>query len=103
MQRAYQKEKIESNKQRKESNQNKFVEKGGIPDIVKSFGEVDGSVNRTRTCPGLVKTIRNGPRKIKNLIEGKPPRQKRAWRGKRMELYSRKKSRRNRMMLSESV
>ena len=67
--RAYQKEKIKSNEQSKEgASRNQFVEKGGMPDRVKSFREIDSRQDRRRARPGFVKPIRNGLRKIKNLI-----------------------------------
>ena len=49
------------------------------------------------TGPGFVKPIRNGLRKVpvQNLIKCRPSRAKPAWREKRMELDSRKKSRRD--------
>ena len=57
-----------TSKARREASQNKFVEKGGMPDRVKSFGEINGRENRPRARPGFVKPIRNGLRKVKNLI-----------------------------------
>ena len=67
--RAYQKEKIESNEQSKrEASRNEFVEKGGMPDRVKSFREIDSRQDRPRARPEFVKPIRNGLRKVQNLI-----------------------------------
>ena len=77
-------------------------EKGGVPDRVKSFREVDCSENRPRARPGFVKLIRDELRKVQNLIQSRPSKVKLAWRGERMELDSRKKSRRDRMMRSKS-
>ena len=57
---------------RREASQNQFVKKGGIPDRVKSFREINGRQNRPRARPGFVKPIRNGLRKIQNLIECRP-------------------------------
>ena len=57
-----------TNKAMTEASRNKFVEKGGMPDRVKSFRETDSRENRPRARPGFVKSIRNGLRKIKNLI-----------------------------------
>ena len=61
-------------KARRYASQNKFVEKGGVPDRVKSFGEVDSSKSRPRARLGFDKTIRNGLRKIHNLIKSRPSR-----------------------------
>ena len=44
-----------TNKTRREASQNKFVEKGGMPDRVKSLREIDGGENRPRARPGFVK------------------------------------------------
>ena len=86
----------------REASQNQFMKKGGMPDRVESFGEINSRENRPRARPGFVKPIRNGLRKVQNLIECRPPVRKPAWRGERMELDSRKKSRRDRMMRSNS-
>ena len=56
-------------KARREDSRNKFVEKGRMPDRVKSFGEIDSRQDRPRARPGFVKSIRNGLRKEQNLIE----------------------------------
>ena len=96
--RAYQKELSPTSKARKETSQNKFVKKDGVPDRGESFRKIDSSENRPRTWPGFVKSIRNGLKKKQNLIESSRPERKPAWRGKRTELDSRKKSRRDRMM-----
>ena len=56
--RAYQKGKIDSNEQsKKEASRNEFVEKGGMPDRVKSFREVNSRENRPRARLGFVKSI----------------------------------------------
>ena len=55
-------------KARREASQNKFLEKGGMPDRVKSFREIDSRQDRPRARPGSVKPIRNGLRKVQNLI-----------------------------------
>ena len=73
-----------------------------MPDRVKSFGEVNSSENRPRAPSGFVKFIRNGLRKEQNLIESRLFGRKPAWRGERMKVGSRKKSRRDRMMRSKS-
>ena len=57
-----------TSKPRREASQNEFVKKGGIPDRVENFREVDCSKNRPRARPGFVKPIRNGLRKVQNLI-----------------------------------
>ena len=57
-----------TSKARKEASRNEFVEKGGMPDRVKSFGEINSRLDRPRAQHGLVKPIRNELRKIKNLI-----------------------------------
>ena len=52
----------------REAGRNKFVEEGGMPDTVKSFREIDSRQDRPRARPGFVKSIRNGQRKVQNLI-----------------------------------
>ena len=54
------------------ASRNKFMEKSGMPDRVKSLGKVDRSENRPRARLGFDKTIRNGRRRIKNLIGSGP-------------------------------
>ena len=61
-----------TSKARREASRNEFVEKSGMPDRVKSFGEIASRENRSRAPPGFVKPIRNGPRKVQNLIECRP-------------------------------
>ena len=63
-----------TSKARREASRNEFMEKGGIPDRVKSFGEIDSRQDRPRAQPGFVKPIRNGLRKVQNLIECRPSR-----------------------------
>ena len=63
-----------TSKARREASRNKFVEKSGVPDIIESLGKVDRSKNRPRARLDFVKFIRNGLRKIKNLIRSRPPR-----------------------------
>ena len=63
-----------TSKARREASRNEFVEKGGMPDRVKSFGEIDRGENRPRVRPGFVKPIRNGLRKEQNLIKCRPSR-----------------------------
>ena len=57
-----------TNTARRKASRNKFVEKSGMPDRVKSFREINGGEDHPRARPGFVKSIRNGPRKIQNLI-----------------------------------
>ena len=45
-----------------------FVEKGRMPDRVKSFREINNREDRPRAWPGFVKPIRDGLRKVHNLI-----------------------------------
>ena len=40
-------------KARREASQSEFLEKGGIPDRVKSFGEIDSREDRPRARPGV--------------------------------------------------
>ena len=61
-----------TSKARREASRNKFVQKGGMPDRVKSFREIDSRQDRPRARPGFVKPIRNGLRKIQNLIKCRP-------------------------------
>ena len=57
-----------TSKTRREASRNEFMEKGGMPDRVKSFGEINSRENRSRARPEFVKPIRNGLRKVQNLI-----------------------------------
>ena len=52
-----------TSKARREANQNQFMEKGTMPDRVKSFQEIDSKENCLRARPGFVKSIRNELRK----------------------------------------
>ena len=63
-----------TSKARRETSRNQFVEKGGMPDRVKSFREIDSRQDRPRARPGFVKPIRNGLRKEHNLIRCRPSR-----------------------------
>ena len=63
-----------SSKARREANRNKFVEKGRMPDRIKSFRGIDSRQDRLIARPGFVKPIRNGLRKEQNLIECRPSR-----------------------------
>ena len=63
------KERLSStSKTRREASRNEFVEKGGMPDRVESFREIDSRLDRPRARIGFVKPIRNGLRKVQNLI-----------------------------------
>ena len=63
------KERLSStSKVRRETSRNEFVKKGGMPDRVENFGEINSREDRPRARPGFVKSIRNGLRMIKNLI-----------------------------------
>ena len=57
-----------TSKARREASRNEFMEKGGIPDSVESFRETNSSEDRPRARPGYTKLIRNGLKKIQNLI-----------------------------------
>ena len=63
-----------TSKARREASRNKLMEKGGMPDRVKSFAEINSVKNRLRARLGFVKSIRNGLRKVQNLIECRPSR-----------------------------
>ena len=66
--RAYHKGKIESNEQSKEGGQpDQLVEKGGVPDRVKSFQEINSGEDHTRPQLGFAKPILSRPRKEQNL------------------------------------
>ena len=57
-----------TSKARREASQNEFVEKGMMPDRVKSFREIDSREDRLRARPEFVKPIQNGLRKVQILI-----------------------------------
>ena len=63
-----------TSKARREASQNKFVEKGRMPDRVKSFREINSRQDHLRARPGFIKPIRNGLRKVQNLIKCRPSR-----------------------------
>ena len=63
-----------TSKARREASRNQFVEKGGMPDRVVSFREIDIGENRSRARPGFLKPIRNGLTKVQNLIKCRPSR-----------------------------
>ena len=57
-----------TSKARRDASRNQFVEKGGMPDRVKSFREINSRQDRPRAWPGFVKPNQNGLRKIQNFI-----------------------------------
>ena len=61
-------------KARKEASRNEFMVKGGMPDRAKSFREINSKEDRPIALPGFVKPIRNGLRKVQNLIKYRPSR-----------------------------
>ena len=63
-----------TSKARRVASRNEFVKKGGMPDRVKSFREINSRQDRPRARPGFVKLIRNGLRKVQNLIKCRPSR-----------------------------
>ena len=63
-----------TSKARREASRNKLVEKGAMPDRVESFGAIDSRQDRPRARPGFVEPIRNGLRKVQNMIECRPTR-----------------------------
>ena len=74
-----------------------------MPGGVKSFREINSGEHRPRARPGFVNPIRNGLRKEQNLIESRPSRAETGLLGReKMELDSRKKSGREKMMHSKS-
>ena len=73
-------------KARREASRNEFVEKGGMPDRVKSFREIDSRQDRPRARPGFVKPIRNGLRKVQNLIKCRPSRAESGLTGRENEI-----------------
>ena len=67
--RAYQKKRLNpTSKARREASRNKFLKKSGMPDRVKTLRDIKSCKNRPRARLGFVKSIRNGQKKIKNLI-----------------------------------
>ena len=73
-----------------------------MPDRVESFRKINSRENRLRAPPGFVKPIRNGLRKVQNLIVCRLSRMETGLVGERIKLDSREKSRRDRMMFSKS-
>ena len=63
-----------TSKARMEASRNQFVEKGRDARQSQYFGEINSRQDRPRAWPGFVKPIRNGLRKIQNLIKCRPSR-----------------------------
>ena len=57
-----------TSKARRKVSRNEFMEKGGVPDRVESFREIDSRQDRPRARPGFVKPIRDGLRYAQNLV-----------------------------------
>ena len=57
-----------TSKARREASRNEFMEKSGMPNRVKNFQEISSRKDRPKARPGFVKPIRNGLRKVQNLI-----------------------------------
>ena len=53
---------------RREASRNEFMKKGGMPNRIKTFREIDSRQDRPEARPGFVKPTRDGLRKTKNLI-----------------------------------
>ena len=75
-----------TSKARREASRNEFVEKGGMPDRVESFREINSREDRPRSRPGFVKPIRNVLRKEQNLIECRPSRAETSLAGRKNEI-----------------
>ena len=79
-----------TSKARRKASRNKFVKKNRDVRRSQSFTEVDSSKNRQRAALEFVKPIRNGLRKIKNLIESRPYRVETALAGRENETPERR-------------
>ena len=75
-----------TSKAKREASRNKIVEKGGMPDRVKSFREIDSTENRPRPRSGFVKPIQNKLRIIKDLIKYRPSREETGLAGRENEV-----------------
>ena len=71
-----------------------------MPDRVKSFREIDSRQDRPRARPGFVKPIRNGLRKVQNLIKCRPSRAETGLTGKKNGIRFQKEEKTGRMMRS---
>ena len=91
-----------TSKARREASRNEFVEKGGMPDRVKGFREINSRQDRPRARPGFVKPIRNGLRKVQNLTKCRPSRAETGLAGRKNGIRFQKKKRRDSMMRSNS-
>ena len=60
-----------TSKARREASQNEFTEKSRMPDRVNSFREINSRKDHSRAWPGFAKPIRNGLRKVQNLIHSR--------------------------------
>ena len=64
-----------TSKARREASPNEFIEKGRMPDRVKSFqGEINSGEDRLRVRAGFVKPICYELREEQNLIQNRPSR-----------------------------
>ena len=63
-----------TSKARMEASRNECMEKGGMPDRVKRFGEINSREDRSRAWPGFVKLNRDKLKKVQNLIKCRPSR-----------------------------
>ena len=63
-----------TSKARREASQNKFVEKGWMPDKAESFEKIDSSKYRPKARLRFVKSILNDLRNKQNWIESRPSR-----------------------------
>ena len=57
-----------TSKAKRKAIRNEFMKKGGMPDRVEGFREINSRENRPRALPVFVKPIRNGLSKEQNLI-----------------------------------
>ena len=81
------KERLSSmSKARREASRNEFTEKGRMPDRIKSFREINIRWDCSRVRPGFVKPIRNGLRKVQNLIKCRPSRAETGLAGRENEI-----------------
>ena len=91
-----------TSKANREASRNEFMEKGGMPDRVKSFQEINSRKNCPKIGLGLLNPSEMDRDRYRIWSSVDRPGRKLAWRGERMELDSGKKSRRDRMMRSNS-
>ena len=61
-----------TSKARREASRNELMEKGGMPNGVRSFGEIDSRQDRPTARREFVKFIAIGLRKVRNLIWSRP-------------------------------